>query len=320
MKKLKTKIITFVLTLCLIVPCTLALTACGADHTHTLTKVDAVAETCTTDGNTLYYECDCGKYFSDEEAKTEIEKDSWIVAKTGHTYASTWTYDDTHHWKVATCSHSTEKGEYAEHSLSNNQCACGYVVTTYTVADGDAWNEAFTGDYLTNGTVTIEYNVYEGDVLIPEEANGVVMKSNETAMVMITTAQNQTESQYLVKSGEKWYGLSEVSGTWYGAEMPDAFVESYTFAGSQGVSFVDKFTEFDYDEENKCYIAENFVLDEEYNIVADYVKVYIENGKLARMEIKVAFETNHSISNYVFSDYGTTVIDDIPEWTPAPQA
>ena len=94
MKKFKSKIVTFALALCLIVPCMFMLTACGDDHTHTLTKVDAVAETCTTDGNTLYYKCDCGKYFSDEEAKTEIEKDSWIVEKTGHTYASTWTYNE----------------------------------------------------------------------------------------------------------------------------------------------------------------------------------------------------------------------------------
>jgi len=323
MKKLKSKIVTFALAICLIVPCMFMLTACGDDHTHTLTKVDAVAETCTTDGNTLYYKCDCGKYFSDEEAKTEIEEDSWIVAKTGHSYASTWTYNETHHWKEATCSHSTEKSEYAEHSLTNNACSCGYVAVTYTVADNDAWNEVFTGDYLNNGTINIENNTYQDDVLVAGETNGVIMRSTADAMVMTMTAQSQTESQYLVKQSGVWYGLAEYQGTWYGSEMPEQYVESYTFAGSQGIAFVDRFAEFEYDEENHCYVATNYILEEgigdEPDTVAEYVKVFIENGKLVGMELKAQISANsYGISSYVFSNYGTTVIDDIPQWTIAP--
>ena len=54
------------------------------DHTHTLTKTDAVANTCTTAGNSAYYTCECGEYFSDAEGKNAIEKDSWILSATGH--------------------------------------------------------------------------------------------------------------------------------------------------------------------------------------------------------------------------------------------
>ena len=47
---------------------------------HELTHVEATKATCTEDGNTEYWYCaGCGKYFSDAEAKTEIEKDSWII-------------------------------------------------------------------------------------------------------------------------------------------------------------------------------------------------------------------------------------------------
>ena len=47
---------------------------------HELTHVEATKATCTVDGNTEYWYCaGCGKYFSDAEAKTEIEKDSWII-------------------------------------------------------------------------------------------------------------------------------------------------------------------------------------------------------------------------------------------------
>lgn len=63
-----------------------SMTACG--HEHELTRVEAVASTCESNGNTEYYSCECGKYFSDSEGKTEIEESSWVTAKTGHDYQS----------------------------------------------------------------------------------------------------------------------------------------------------------------------------------------------------------------------------------------
>ena len=54
---------------------------------HTLTKTAAKKATCTKAGNSAYFTCsECGKYFSDEEGKTEIKKDSWVKAKLGHKY------------------------------------------------------------------------------------------------------------------------------------------------------------------------------------------------------------------------------------------
>ena len=64
---------------------------------HKLTKTDAVAATCTKDGNSEYYTCStCGKYFSDAEGAKEIEKDSWIIKATGHSLTKTAA-------KAATC-------------------------------------------------------------------------------------------------------------------------------------------------------------------------------------------------------------------------
>ena len=315
MKKFKSKIVTFALALCLIVPCMFMLTACGDDHTHTLTKVDAVAETCTTDGNTLYYKCDCGKYFSDEEAKTEIEKDSWIVEKTGHTYASTWTYNETHHWKEATCGHSTEKGDYAEHSLTDNACECGYVANTYTVSEAD-WNSVLTGDYLTNGTINMEINGYENDVISSEDTGSQIMKSSATAMEMTMIYDGQSETQYLVKDGEQWYAIEKVGDVWYGVEYPADSVASYTFAGSIATFLVDNYDSFTYDDVNHCYVAED------YDIgmgTYDFVKLYFENNKIVKIELKVTEDaTTYTTITYNFSDYGTTTID-VPQWSVAPQ-
>lgn len=53
-------------------------------HVHAGTKVDAVSATCVAAGNSEYYTCTCGKYFSDAACTKEIAKDSWVIAATGH--------------------------------------------------------------------------------------------------------------------------------------------------------------------------------------------------------------------------------------------
>lgn len=54
-------------------------------HIHSLTPVSAVAADCTTAGNIPYYTCDCGKWFEDDEAQTEIENHASVVIKaSGH--------------------------------------------------------------------------------------------------------------------------------------------------------------------------------------------------------------------------------------------
>ena len=66
-----------------------ALAACNENgestHTHDMTKVQAVAATCTEDGNEAYYKCsECGKYFSDEAGNSEISLEDTVIAATGH--------------------------------------------------------------------------------------------------------------------------------------------------------------------------------------------------------------------------------------------
>ena len=53
---------------------------------HTLTETTAVLADCVNPGNSAYWTCsECGKFFSDAQGTTEIEKDSWIISATGHT-------------------------------------------------------------------------------------------------------------------------------------------------------------------------------------------------------------------------------------------
>ena len=54
---------------------------------HELKKTDAKEATCTEDGNIEYWFCEtCGKYFSNENAETEIQLADTVMEATGHSY------------------------------------------------------------------------------------------------------------------------------------------------------------------------------------------------------------------------------------------
>ena len=95
-------------------------------HKHTLEHVEAVPATCTEDGNIEYWYCtECKKCFTDQEA--ENETDSVVIAATGHSYSEDWDSDETFHWHRATCVHTEEVSDKAEHSFQNGVCeVCGY--------------------------------------------------------------------------------------------------------------------------------------------------------------------------------------------------
>ena len=56
-------------------------------HTHTLTKVEAKAPTCTEDGSIEYYVCSgCDKLFADAAGNVEITANDVVDKATGHNY------------------------------------------------------------------------------------------------------------------------------------------------------------------------------------------------------------------------------------------
>ncbi|MGM9524440.1 MAG: S-layer homology domain-containing protein [Faecousia sp.] len=123
---------------------------------HILTKAEAKAATCTEAGNSEYWTCSvCGKYFSDKDGKTEIVKDSWKIAATGHTPGE-WEHDSTEHW--CCCTVCAAECERADHTFSGGTCTvCGY---TKVMPFVDVPNDAYYFDAvlwavengITNGT------------------------------------------------------------------------------------------------------------------------------------------------------------------------
>lgn len=71
-------------------------TVCGAEETqtipalgHSMTATAGKAATCTEAGHSAYWSCSrCGKFFSDAAGKTEIAKDSWVIAALDHDEAT----------------------------------------------------------------------------------------------------------------------------------------------------------------------------------------------------------------------------------------
>lgn len=76
-----------------------------------------------------------------------------------HTFSNEWTYDETYHWREATCEHTSEVSDRANHSFNGNSCSiCGYkqnTITNYTVTF-DANNGSFAN--ATIREVAVEAN------------------------------------------------------------------------------------------------------------------------------------------------------------------
>lgn len=66
-----------------------------------------------------------------------------------HTFSDDWSKNETHHWHAATCEHTEEKSNYAEHDFSQSDtCVCGYKRIT---ANGLLTEyKAQTESFLTN--------------------------------------------------------------------------------------------------------------------------------------------------------------------------
>ena len=61
--------------------------SCNHYHRHTLDHVNAVAASCTEDGNIEYWHCTtCGKYYADSSATTELKDNAWTLKATGHNF------------------------------------------------------------------------------------------------------------------------------------------------------------------------------------------------------------------------------------------
>ena len=80
-----------------------------------LTKVEAKAADCTNPGNKMYYKCECGKFFEDADALTEIiDHESVVIPALDLDWAGEWSSDATNHWHA--CTRCDAKADEAAHT------------------------------------------------------------------------------------------------------------------------------------------------------------------------------------------------------------
>lgn len=104
-----------------------------------LTKVEAKPADCINPGNKAYYKCECGKFFEDADALTEIiDHGSVVTPALDHDWAGEWSSDETNHWHACTrCDAKNSEtahnsGPEATEDTPQTCTECGYVLAPAT--------------------------------------------------------------------------------------------------------------------------------------------------------------------------------------------
>ena len=152
-------------------------------HTHSLTKVGAVEATCTTDGNSEYYTCTCGKWFKDSNAEQEIINHDSVIIKAGHVFTEEWSYK-TEEGHAHNCTKCVSHDTVQTHEFVGNTCKlCGYTkqssgshykpVQKPVIEAGDG-SKTELGSDGTKVTITVEEGYELVDVLVNGISKGKV--------------------------------------------------------------------------------------------------------------------------------------------------
>lgn len=163
---------------------------CGTEETmivpslgHSMTATAGKAATCTEAGNSAYWTCSrCHKYFSDAAGKTEIAKDSWVIAALGHDEA-------TRAAVAATC--------YASGHEADTYCKrCGIVITAGATIPATGKHTYVNGVCTVCGVKNPMANVKGDDIKVDSKDNTIVTGGGsrcgadpEEARFQVTTEQ-----------------------------------------------------------------------------------------------------------------------------------
>ena len=153
---------------------------CGTEETmivpslgHSMTATAGKAATCTEAGHSAYWSCSrCGKFFSDAAGKTEIAKDSWVIAALGHDVG-------TRAAVAATC--------YASGHEADTYCKrCGIVITAGATIPATGKHTYVNGVCTVCGVKNPMANVKGDDIKVDSKDNktaagdGLVIKADDT--------------------------------------------------------------------------------------------------------------------------------------------
>ena len=160
-------------------------------HDDPMTHTEAKAATCTAEGNTEYWHCSkCDKYFSDEEAETEIALADTVIGALGHddpmahteAKAATCTAEgNTEYWHCSKCD-KYFSDEAAEHEIA--------LADTVIGALGHSWNDAEYEWAADHSTVTATHTCKN------DESHTETEPVDVTAVIVAPTEDTEGSANY----------------------------------------------------------------------------------------------------------------------------
>lgn len=134
----------------------------ACEHTE-LTEYPATAATCLDDGNTAYYACTCGMYFSNAEATDVIDEGSWVLEALGHDYGEPVSGEDGTHARTCSRCNDVQTENCADFgaltSEGGNEFACSECGYTWTIPQFGKTTKVAEGDHI------VIYNPAAGKLL-----------------------------------------------------------------------------------------------------------------------------------------------------------
>ena len=222
--------------------------------------------------------------------------------------------DATHHWYACSLDGCTKVSGKTGHSWDGGACtACGF---TYMVTESE-WNALFGGDTFKNTTANTTAKTYANDVLSESATTTGVVQIAENSLYI----RDENTNSYITNMDNSWYYIMKEGNSWYGIATNEAYynvsetpVFDYIFE-SEGFSSNLEYTNFSYNNEDKCYFRDLGTVSGVYRMG---IKVYFENGMLMKMEYITEWSNDgyqfKTVQTATFSNYGTTVLT-IPSWT-----
>ena len=225
-----------------------------------------------------------------------------------HTFEEEWTYDETNHWRVATCEHTDIKGMFGPHTFDDGvvdgdrmklTCtACGYLKTEespYLVTEEEFKN-------ILNSVNIFKVKV-TGEERFTAILNDVRYYESEDSMIY-----------YTFENGE-YYAISKDGDQWVKDETAK---ESYDLISNYNLFavFSESFSEFTVDLKTMSYNAYCIEITDEdgYTVFYYGVSVSFENNAVTSL----AFNISNYGLNFEYSEIGTASKDlptDIHEHT-----
>ena len=154
-----------------------------------------------------------------------------------HTYADSWTSNSTHHWKAATCEHTSEVSEKAEHTFVDEVCTVcslflpeGFVYVKGGTVTGalPAWLDEsgpdhYRGVFIEGRTVTLsdfymgKYEVTQEEYASVMEGQKVTVAGKEYALESNPNYCTSGSSDYTLFSGDEQEKRPVEGVSWYDA-------------------------------------------------------------------------------------------------------